>query len=175
MMMSNEEEVEIYIEVLADYNEGHSYGEWINLSPDMDEDDIREAINEVLAKSPIAAKTGQPSKEYLVSYDGNCPDMGEYPGIDELANFCEAWDGYNGEIVKAIVEYFGTGYGFSILEDQSYSVYCSNDEVVDSWLEGITIPDQLERHIDRDSIFRMLETEGTFIEAGSGMLIEVYS
>jgi antirestriction protein len=54
---------------LADYNNGVLHGEWIEAA--QDEAELRSDIDAVLARSPTAAETGQPSEEWgIFDHDG---------------------------------------------------------------------------------------------------------
>lgn len=70
--------MKIYVACLAAYNAGRLHGEWIDATSDAAE--MGEAIAAMLAKSPVPG-----AEEYAIhDYDG-FPDMGEFPGLDAIA------------------------------------------------------------------------------------------
>jgi antirestriction protein len=70
--------MKIYVACLAAYNAGRLHGEWIDATSDAAE--MGEAVAAMLAKSPVPG-----AEEYAIhDYDG-FPDMGEYPGLDAIA------------------------------------------------------------------------------------------
>ena len=70
--------MQIYVACLAAYNAGRLHGVWIDV--DADADAMGADVAAMLAKSPIPG-----AEEYAVHDYNGFPDMGEYPGLDAIA------------------------------------------------------------------------------------------
>ncbi len=75
--------MQMYIVDLADYNEGRSTGEWINIEG-MDENGIYDMITEFLES------TG--GEEWAIHDYDDCPNMGEHPDLEVLGVMADADD-----------------------------------------------------------------------------------
>ena len=75
-----------FIESLEDLNNGIMCGRWFDLSEYDTVEDLRTAIKkDVLDKSIIAEKTGQPAEEIIITdYDDAPNGLGEYESLESL-------------------------------------------------------------------------------------------
>lgn len=74
----------IYIASLPDYNSGNPYGAWFNLDDYCGVDDLQEAIDDLLAGSPEAERTGFPTEEWAIhDYEG-LGDISEFTPLSEV-------------------------------------------------------------------------------------------
>lgn len=162
--MSNQ--VSVYVADLAAYNNGKLHGVWIELEPGMSEDEIMEQIQEMLDDSP------EPDAEEWAIHAEEGFKFGEYAGLDELVRFCEVWDGDNLDIIVALTDHHGDDYGFSLVENEEYTVYGSWDNIVDDWMDIWQIPERVRFYIDEDAVKRDLGYDSTYIELDDGRVIQ---
>ena len=156
----------VYIACLAAYNSGILHGKWCDA---IDADEVREAIKEVLATSPVDG-----AEEYAFhDYDGfgsMTDGLGEYPGIDYL---CElgAWlnEAYEPEAVLT----FLSNDSFSSIDDakdafrESFVGGTTLEEYAEEFMhEAYDIPDFLVNYIDYKAFARDLSYEGFWEDNG---------
>ena len=91
----------IYVACLAAYNEGILHGQWIDASSD--ESEMQEAVDAMLAASPIAG-----AEEWAIhDYEG-FGYMSEYEDLDHIAERVEVWEEFGQEAVEAYMQHFCT-------------------------------------------------------------------
>ena len=88
---------QIYVACLSSYNSGILHGKWIK--PENDLEDLKEQINQVLKSSPIPN-----AEEYAIHDYNNFPNLGEYPGLDNIIKVQEAIDEHGQYIVNAFLD-----------------------------------------------------------------------
>lgn len=148
----------IYVADLAAYNAGYSKGEWI--TPSGDVDILAEQIQNILKKHK---RKGEPVGEEwgIFDYDG-FPDMGEFPGLEELAAMADALETCDNpealRVLMAAEKYYAEDVeaALSFVRDNFIGVYANaSRELVDEWLdEGIISEEQIENHFDAESYGR---------------------
>lgn len=158
--------VSVYVADLAAYNNGKLHGVWIELEPGMTADEIMEQVQEMLDDSPE-----DDAEEWAIHAEEGL-NFGEFAGLDELVRFCEVWDGDNLDIIVALIDQHGDDYGFSLVEEGSYMVHGSWDDIIDSWMDTWQIPDHIRFYIDEDAVRRDLELERSYAELRDGRVIE---
>jgi antirestriction protein len=156
----------VYIACLAAYNSGILHGKWCDA---IDADEVREAIKEVLATSPVDG-----AEEYAFhDYDNLVPQsriMEEHPDIDTL---CElgAWlnEAYEPEAVLT----FLSNDSFPSIDDakeafdESYCGKMSLEEYAEQLIdECYNIPAQIARYIDYEKFARDLSYDGFWEDNG---------
>jgi len=159
MARKNKEDVgRIYVADLAAYNAGRLRGDWITPSGDVDE--LAEQIQDVLRSHK---RKGEPvSEEWAIhDYDG-FPDMGEYPGLKELAAMANALESCNNpealRVLMAAEPYYAEDVdaAVSYVDDNFIGIYKdASRELVDEWLdEGIISEEQIANHFDAEAFGR---------------------
>jgi antirestriction protein len=181
----------IYVACLASYNSGILHGKWIDATSDRDE--MQEAIDAILRASPCPnvtvthAETGEevPSAEEWAIHDYDTfPDMGEYPGLDavaEMADLIETaqdehgisyddfqpiannWHGNLDDIRSALENFAGI---YDTLRDYADEMA---EEAMDA--EGLAQNSTARRYFDYDSYARDIEIEYTVIDCPSGVAV----
>ena len=163
-------EVGICVQCLAAYNNGIHHFQWIDLEHIEKEGDVMEAIQWMLASSPVDG-----AEEYMVSDTVGLPSFlsnCQWPDIKQIEayglNFQDLWlkhenaykalCGYLGEVVE--VDRFEEMY----LGDQSPEEY-----VQDLVEQTERIPDSLAYYIDWESMAKDWQLNGDIIEV-DGML-----
>jgi antirestriction protein len=156
----------VYIACLAAYNSGILHGAWCDA---IDADEVREAIKEVLATSPVDG-----AEEYAFhDYDGfgsMTDGLGEYPGIDYL---CELGSWLNEAYEPEAVLTFLGNDSFSSIDDakeafeESYLGETTLEEYAEQLIdECYNIPAQIARYIDYEKFARNLSYDGYWEENG---------
>ena len=111
----NTSKPQIYVACLAAYNSGFLHGEW--LTPKADKEELLEQIDKVLKSSPI------PNAEEWAIHDYNeFPNLGEYPGIDNIIKVQEAIDKHGIAIVNGFIENWSVE-DLEHIEDAYYGEY----------------------------------------------------
>ena len=90
--------MKIYVACLAAYNSGILHGQWIEASSDVDE--LQEGVDKVLQSSPAAD-----AEEYAIHDYDDFPDMGEYPGLERIAEVTELIENsaFDADVVAAVI------------------------------------------------------------------------
>lgn len=167
----------IYVASLSDYNHGISHGQW--LGADQPVEALREGIDEMLAESPLATRTGEPAEEWAIhDYDGFASlHINEYESLDRVsriahgiaehgaafAAWVEACDGSD-EALESFTEHFighyhsRTAWGDQLAED--YDI----ERLLDAALPGFL---RMFVRIDTDRAVRELELSGAVTVADS--------
>lgn len=100
-------DIKIYVANLGAYNRGHLIGEWLELP--MDEDELNEAIQEVLDRGTEQAKRdneygGFPDEEVAI-HDYEAPfEISEYQNITALNERLEEIDSHDELSIKVLME-----------------------------------------------------------------------
>jgi antirestriction protein len=162
--------MQIWVGSLADYNAGRLHGVWINLAG-KDVSSVREEIDAMLAASaePYA-------EEWIVmDYDDAPGALGETSDLDMLVAVQQAVEEHGETPVRAaLANYYRTEEALDALAN-GFMVWDDSDQIVESYLEGYMIPDQLRYYIDHDAIWRDLRMDGTYVEADDGSIIEFFN
>jgi antirestriction protein len=161
--------MQIWAGSLADYNAGRLHGCWIDLEG-RDVDEVREEIDAMLAASPEPY-----AEEWIVmDYDDAPGELGETSDLDMLIAVQQAVEEHGETAVRAaLANYYRTEEALDALEN-GFIIWDDSDQIVESYLEGFAIPDQVLHYIDYDAIWRDLQIEGTFIEA-DGFIVEFFN
>ena len=82
-------EPRIYLASLTDYNAGILHGRWVDA--DHDTEILHEATQEMLAKSPTAARYGEPAKEWAIhDFEGfGNVRLREFQSLDEVSQLAQ--------------------------------------------------------------------------------------
>lgn len=196
-----------YAACLASYNNGVLHGRWIDASSDADE--MQEEVSamlrgsrfpNVMVKCTVCEGKGYtaaviddrcgrcnctgkvPSaEEWAVhDYDGLPSSLGEYPGLDKIAEFvelCEEHD-MSGEDMAAIVSHFGSvEYAKEELENNFVGVHESfrayAEELADEMLSAhdIKADHPLSQYFDYEAYARDLTHSASAVELDQGVAI----
>ena len=137
-------EIRIYVACLASYNNAILYGIWIDAN--QDEDEIRDAISEMLARSSIPN-----AEEYAIhDYEGfEGVSIAEYQGIksvSEIAEFIEE----HGTLGAKLLDYYSEiEEARQALKERYFGQYSSvSDFCEESIINQCEIPKELEYYID---------------------------
>ena len=164
----------VYVTSLSDYNAGILHGKWIDLDDCIDIGILQTNVQEMLAASPTAKKTGLPSEEYAIhDYEGFPPNS-----IAEYASLSYVWDLYkeykkadddgNLDAFIAFKTYYDDGSYESFLEKYQGQYSSKEDfayEFLDSCGELDSIPIHLRYYFDYEAYTRDLFTDSyTFID-----------
>ncbi|AEV52139.1 antirestriction protein [Rhodococcus phage RGL3] len=84
----------IYVASLSDYNNGVLHGEWYDLDDYANHEDLTDAVQEMLAKSPTAKEDGLPAEEWAIhDHEGfGGYEVSEYAWFDMLFALHEAFN-----------------------------------------------------------------------------------
>lgn len=167
--MKHDDTPRIYVASLSDYNAGTLHGTWIDLEPDMSADEIMEQIESMLADSnePYA-------EEWAIHDHEDCSFFGEYASLADIEAFCEVWNGYNLDVIKAIADNNSFTEALDIVAEERYTIWASRDDIIDSWIEMMEVPEHVSFYLDEQAIWRDLSMDCTYIELDDGCYIELH-
>ncbi|MFK3848049.1 antirestriction protein ArdA [Agrobacterium pusense] len=199
-----------YAACLASYNNGVLHGRWIDASSDADEmqEEVSAMLREsrfpnVMVECvecdasgrlqgpapglkwycPKCQGKGQvPSAEEwaIHDYDGLPSSLGEYPGLDKIAEFVELCEEHDmtGEDMAAIVSHFGSvEYAKEELENNFVGVHESfrayAEELADEMLSAhdIKADHPLSQYFDYEAYARDLTHEASAVELDQGVAV----
>tara|TARA_S200002703_G_scaffold68115_1_gene59200 strand:- start:466 stop:969 length:504 start_codon:yes stop_codon:yes gene_type:complete len=136
---------QIYVACLAAYNSGHLHGEWI--TPANDKDELQAQINKILKSSPI-----EDAEEWAVHDYNNFPNLGEYPGIENIIKVQEAIDEHDADVVSAFLENWSIE-DLDHVDDAYYGKYSDFSEFAQSLADEtmlIDCPQHIQNYFDYD-------------------------
>ena len=152
-MKSKKGDIRIYVACLAAYNSGILHGVWIKA--DQDAGAIREEIQAMLARSPIAG-----AEEYAIhDYEGfEGASISEYVGINEVTEIA-AFIAEHGKLGATLLAYFSDMEDAKeAIEDRYAGEYRSVADFAEELTEQtITIPECLQFYIDYQRMARDME------------------
>lgn len=156
----------IYLSTWENYNNGSLQGEWIDLSEFNSYDDFLNHCKKMFPKEKYP--------EYMIQDYENMPEgnWGEYHFIqEEDFDFIKEWneeldttekEAYNAYVNVsgnyADIDGFRNAYMGEFSSGEDYAAYCVD--------EGYISDDALLLHIDYESLWRTLSTEGVYFEDG---------
>ena len=167
MTTTTKTDAQIYVACLASYNSGVLHGEWI--TPKADKEELQEQINKVLKSSKI------PNAEEWAIHDYNeFPNLGEYPGLDNIIKVQEAIDEHGQYVVNAFLENWSVE-DLDHIDDAYYGEYDSFSQFAENMADEtilIDCPDNVKFYFDyekweRDLSYDYHEGEG---ENGSSLI-----
>lgn len=154
----------IFIQSLADYNAGRIVGKWVDISG-MAADDLRNAINEVLAMS----SEENPEEWEIADYDGF---YGLSPtSLERVIEVAEAIDTH-GEPYAIYAQYVGETYATESGFEESYQgawesfLEFATDLFDDCYVQDI--PENLRFYVDYELFARDLEMDYFHDRASDG-------
>ncbi len=150
-------EPKIYVACLAAYNNGYLHGAWIDADDDIN--DIWDAINKMLSKSPI-----ENAEEYAIhDYEDFAGyRVSEYEGIEHV-NQVALFLTKHGDFAIDVLDYCGDDFeqAEKMIEENYSGCYSSVAEYAEQLTEDITqIPQHLQYYIDYDKMARDMELNG---------------
>lgn len=166
--------MKIYVACLAAYNAGILHGAWINA--ESDEEAMQEAVAAMLAASPVPD-----AEEFAIhDYDG-FPNMGEYPGLDavaEMAAIFEDFDYIGADDLREILKDFGSPEeAREALTDNFVGTFDTfreyADQAADEMLAAHNVKDDspLSRYFDYEAFARDLAFDMRVIDCPSGVSV----
>lgn len=148
--------MKFYVACLASYNNGVLHGAWIEASTDVDE--MQEEVNKILRSSPypnvmVEDEDGNevPSAEEWAVHDyDDMPNLGEYPGLEKIAEVVERAEEWEGagvpqEVWTKLEDHIKPEDFIGVYEDLGDYAYQMNDE-------GRDVPEHLRNYINWDSV-----------------------
>ncbi len=146
-------EIRIYVACLAAYNAGRLHGAWIDAL--QDEEDIREAIAEMLKASPEKGAEEYATHDYE-GFEG--ARLEEYSSIETVCALAEFIDAH-GALGGKLVDYFGDlDDARQAMEDYYAGAYQSVADFAADLTEQTTeIPESLQYYIDYEKMARDME------------------
>ena len=144
MTTTTKTDAQIYVACLASYNSGVLHGEWI--TPKSDKDELQEQINKVLKSSPI-----EDAEEFAIHDYNDFPNLGEYPGLDNIIKVQEAIDEHGQYIVNAFLDNWSVE-DLDHIDEAYYGEYDSFSEfaqqLADDTIEGLNGNSTLASYFD---------------------------
>ncbi len=171
--------VRFYAACLASYNNGRLHGAWIEASDDVDA--MQAEIATMLRASPFPnvmvphPETGEAvrsAEEYAVhDYDGLPSSLGEYPGLQAIADYVELLEvadgrGLESDVVAAVVANFcgNVDEAKDAIEDHYAGAYDTLTAYAESYIDDsgmlADVPDTVARYFDFEAFGRDLELGG---------------
>lgn len=159
----------IFIQSIADYNAGRIIGKWVDVT-DMTQDDLWEAINEVLAMSK------EPNAEEY--------EIADYDGFYHLRPYADRVL----EVAKALNEH-GEAYALythhvgemSATQERFDDAYCGQWSSFLDYATALfdelyldTIPDSIRFYIDYEAFARDLEINDYFWEKSQDLKVHIF-
>ena len=186
------EDIRIYVACLASYVGGHLHGEWIDLNPGVEVDEIHEAIAEILKSSPI-----HNAEEWAV-HDYELPSglrLSEYPDLEMVALLANALYTYDEPFAVVLNDGGGVDDFYSVLdtfENGSWRVLGSKHELAEDILEMAwdsvgaftrygsspiewgDLPGVIQNNIDMDAVYDYEASYRDLYEMSDGSILEFY-
>ena len=173
--------IKIYVACLASYNSGHLFGAWFDLKDFADADDLRDAIERDVLRSPKNPVNSvlAPCEEFAI-HDFEAPkgvEIKEYSDLDELFEMNEVLSDDNGELILALKDHLGTGTSLQdakeYLEENHCGEFKSDIEFADDIAEnsmGWDMSTGIGRYFDseafaRDLMFEHFEIDGHYFRS----------
>ena len=159
--MTTQDQPQIYVACLSAYNNGYLHGEWI--TPKADKDELQGQIDKILKSSPVAG-----ADEWAIHDYNDFPNLGEYPGLDNIIKIQEAIDEHGKYVVNAFLENWSVE-DLDHIDDAYYGTYDSFSEfaqqLAEDTIEGLNGDTTLARYFDweaweRDLSYDYHEGEG---------------
>lgn len=157
--MFNSSNPQIYVSCLAAYNNGIMFGDWIDANQSAD--DIHEAIQTLLKKSPIRDAEEWAIHDYQNFGD---VDLSEYESINTVADIAAFIEEY-GEIGSAVLNHANNDLNEAkcLMEEGYQGEYESEEDFAYTFYNDCyDIPFHLENYIDYQAIARDLFLDGYF-------------
>jgi len=139
MTTTTKTDAQIYVACLASYNSGILHGKWI--TPKADKEELQEQINNILDSSKIAN-----AEEWAIHDYDEFPNLGEYPGLDNIIKVQEAIDEHGIYVVRAFLDNWLVE-DLDHIDDAYYGEYDNFSEFA-SQLANDTIEGLNENHTD---------------------------
>jgi len=159
----------IYVACLASYNAGILHGEWIDAT---DAETIREAIQEMLEKSPIPG-----AEEWAIhDFEGfGGIQLDEWEDIDRVAELGALID-ERGKAFAAYANHVGVDYA---TEESFQDAYCGEWDSEQAYAENLfdelylhEVPDHIQNYIDYEAFARDLFINDNYsVESDSGVYV----
>jgi antirestriction protein len=142
---------QIYVAPLAAYSAGHDTGAWITVI--RDESALRSSITALLTRCPYSTPQSDWAIHDYQGFYGLGHSLGEHPALADLVKAVELIDEC-GEMAAKLIEHFCGDVDEAVrhLRDKYLGCFSSLDdyaqEVVNSQLQGGTIPDVIAAYVD---------------------------
>lgn len=152
----------MYVACLASYNEGVLHGAWIDLDG-KDAADIQAEIDAMLAASPV------PGAEEWAAHDWEGLDFGEYPSLEEVADYVETMvelDDHEQAAFLAFTDNMGPHDGASLehFREAFIGEYNSVEDYAQQYIDDVgllsDVPDHIARYFDIAAFARDLVLGG---------------
>ena len=185
--MNTTTEPRIYIACLSAYNAGFLNGKWIDASSDVDEmwqhiNEVLKDSHKVLIKHDAIFKHDVCEEWAIHDHEGFHIEIGEYTGIDTIADYMEALEQcQDDEQFEALIKFHDhMGYKHDLdttqgyFEDHSQGIWNSFRDYSDNYVDDCIIgclqdaPEVLQQYFDYESYARDLEHEMITIELSTG-------
>jgi len=164
MTTTTKTDAQIYVACLASYNSGVLHGEWI--TPKADKEELKEQIEKILKSSPI-----EDAEEFAIHDYNDFPNLGEYPGLDNIIKVQEAIDEHGADVVQAFLENWGVE-DLDHIDEAYYGEYDSFSEfaqqLADDTIEGLNGNSTLASYFDYEKWERDLSYDYYEGEAADG-------
>ena len=164
--------MKIAVTDLKDYNEGILRYEWLDLENCSSADELGKFISNFLAKRSKETKTLH--EEWFITDYEEFVNLGEYPGIEEVAEAIELSKQYGWEVVKA---YYEMNNNFDDIEESYSGIYESEEDFAYETANEIYTKEQLgqlEIYIDWEKYARDLFITDYFSEKLNNYKIAVF-
>lgn len=154
--------IRVWVGDLHEYNCGRLVGGWVDVEPDMDDEEAREAL-------------GIPEEHETAIFDCECDipyyEPGEHEQIEHLSEIVDAWDRLDDDEQTAAAALMWNGedidYAFDHASDCIVWNGMSMRDIAEEYADGLLagVPDEVARYFDYDAYARDLSIDGNFIEA----------
>lgn len=186
-------QLRFYAACLASYNNGVLHGAWIDASDDTDA--MEAEIATMLRASPFPnvtvehPETGEdvPSaEEWAVhDYDGLPSSLGEYPGLQAIADYVELIEaaddrGLDADVVAAVVAHFSgdVSEAKDAIKDNYAGGFSSLTHYAEDYIESTGmldgVNDTVARYFDFEAFGRDLELGGDVYTINAGATVHVF-
>ena len=164
--------MKIYAACLAAYNNGILHGSWFDATSDVDA--MQEAVSAMLKASPIPG-----AEEWAVHDYDSFPNLGEYPGLDAIAEMAELFEDFDdidaGDLGAILANFHDPKQAREALDDNYCGIFETfrdyADEAADEMLACYTLPDAVKNYFDYEAWARDLALEMTVIDCPSGVAV----
>jgi antirestriction protein len=181
----------IYVACLASYNNGVLHGAWIDAVADKDA--MQDEVNAILRASKFPNVTvehdGQmvPSaEEYAIHDYDEFPNLGEYPGLQAVADIAELIEqgeerGLSVAVVEGVIDHYGQGY-LECARDAIENEYAGVFDDLEDYAAEITeecghlenVPEHVRNYIDYKAMARDMTYNGEIFTIEEGGKVHVF-
>jgi len=165
---------QIYVACLASYNRGTLHGEWIEIGADKSADDIREAIKQMLSRSPVRG-----AEEWAThDHDFQGITIKEFESLETIVELAKLLAEHGDAAVAAYNYFSNLEDAQNALAENYNGLWSSLADWAEDYLKDTgeleKIPESLRNYIDFERWGKDMEMGGDIFTVEQGREIHVF-